>query len=86
MTDQTGIVDGLGEELFAGAAFALDQNTGITAGDGLTEMLQVQHFLIVGDDVVEVILGSVHLGDLAPVSLEVVFQLGHPAVQSGRFP
>ena len=57
MTDQTGIVDGLGEELLAGTTFALDQNAGITAGNGLSEMLQVQHFLIVGDDIVEVILG-----------------------------
>ena len=85
MTDQTGIVDGLGEELLAGTTFALDQNAGITAGNGLSEMLQVQHFLIVGDDIVEVILGSVHLGNLTPISLEVVFQLGHPAVQVGDF-
>ena len=47
--------------------------------------LQFQHFLIVGDDIVEVILGSVHLGNLTPISLEVVFQLGHPAVQVGDF-
>ena len=48
-------------------------------------MLQIQHFLIVGDDVIEVIVSSIHLGDFAAVSLKIVFKFGHAVVQMSNF-
>ena len=60
-------VDGLGDELFAGAALALDEDGGTAGGDLGDEVEEPQHWLALADDVFEVVAlleGALELDDL----------------------
>ena len=60
-------VDGLGDELLAGAALALDQNGGAAGSDLRDEVEEAQHRLALADDVFEVVAllqGALELDDL----------------------
>ena len=60
-------VDGLGDELLAGAAFALDENGGAAGRDLGDEVEEAQHRLALADDVFEVVAlleGALELNDL----------------------
>ena len=60
-------VDGLGDELFAGAAFALDEDGGAAGRDLGDEVEEAEHGLAFADDVLEVVAlleGALELDDL----------------------
>ena len=78
--DETGIVDGLGEQLLAGTALPLEQDRGIAWSDGLGQCFEAQDLTALGDDVGEMIMGRIHFCDLALVLLKTVFQTDHAAV------
>ena len=49
------VVDGVGDELFAGAVFALDQDVGFGIGDGGHQVEQLTHLAAAPDDVLELV-------------------------------
>ncbi len=52
------VVDGAGDEFFAGAGLAQQQDGGVAWGDGLDELEDVAERGAVADDLVEVQLGA----------------------------